>query len=365
MPGRRSCLPILLLPFAALACRGTAEPAAGSGRSAPAGALDVVMPAPVDAGSTTTPETSSPFEDGGEGTSMPVPPLVGRLVVPEEVVADRPFEVALLLENRGVTAAHVRFADAGSGAPPAMRIELEGGGTASVRLGAGTAPALPEAGEWITIEPEASLRLPLAPVRAPTAAGLVSLRLALRLVDDRGDEVLLEPPPAEVRVTWAGLSVLHIGDSLAAGRYGRRLGELVREAGGTYRLEGWEGAGAPRWLGSDRLAGLLRDVAPDVVIVTLGTNEFDLHDPAEYLHWWDRLAERVGERRCFWIGPPRLAGVDEFVEEARGRTGSCPYFDSRPVAVPNAGRGHDHFGNQRAEAWAEAVWKWIGEQWRP
>ncbi|MBI5499898.1 MAG: SGNH/GDSL hydrolase family protein [Deltaproteobacteria bacterium] len=364
MHPRRGHLPTLLLLLALPGCRGRSEPAGRPG-SVAAEASAAAAPTPVDANATRSSETSPPPEDGGEATPAPAPLLAGTLVAPEEVVADRPFDVSLVLENRGTAAARVRLADGGSGTSPAMRVDLGNGITATVPLAAGTAPPSPDVGGWLDLEPGTPLRVPLSPVRAPTAAGPIRLALSLRLVDDAGREIILEPPPANLRVTWTGLSVLHIGDSLAAGRYGRRLGELVREAGGTYRLEGWEGAGAPRWLGSDRLAHLLRDVVPDIVIVTLGTNEYELHDPAEYLHWWDRLAERVGERRCFWIGPPRLEGVDQFVEEARGRTGPCPYFDSRPVAVPNAGRARDHFGNERAEAWAEAVWGWIATQWRP
>ena len=53
------------------------------------------------------------------------------------------------------------------------------------------------------------------------------------------------------------------------------------------------------------------------------------------------------------------------MEEAKGRTGSCPFFDSRPVAVPNAGRQRDHLGTERADAWAEKVWAWVGTQWLP
>jgi hypothetical protein len=216
-----------------------------------------------------------------------------------------------------------------------------------------------------SLTPGAELAFELARLRAPTTSGTVRLAVEYALVDEGGAPLPLEIPPVDVRVTWAGLTVVHLGDSQVANGLTHGLARRVREAGGRYVSDGWVSSNAPRWLGADRLRDLLHDRRPEIVLVTLGTNEYEVGNLEHYLESYERLAERVGgPRRCFWIGPPGLPGIDRFVEAARARTAPCPYFDSRRIE-PDSGRERDHLSAARGEEWAEAIWDWIGLQWRP
>lgn len=295
----------------------------------------------------------------------PPPRLTARLAPPAEpLVADRPFLLGLRVRNDGNGEVRLRPGSA-DGAPA---------GTLRLRRGNETLGELPlSADGWATalgrgpaaLAPGAEISFDLARPRAPTASGDVRLLVEYAFVDDRGAPLPLEIPPAEVRVTWTGLTVVHIGDSQVANGLTHGLARRVREAGGHYVSAGWVSSNAARWLGSDRLRDLLHDRLPEIVLVTLGTNEYAVEDLEHYLESYERLAERVGaHRRCFWIGPPALPGVDRFVEAARTRTAPCPFFDSRRIE-PDSGRRRDHLSAARGEEWAEAIWAWIGTQWRP
>jgi lysophospholipase L1-like esterase len=292
--------------------------------------------------------------------------LRAELVVPPSPVpADKRFDLSLRLVFSGNAPLALRPATDGD--TPAARLDLSsvtGETLGSLPLPASALAALLPGG-LLELAPGGTASMPLPKPRAPMASGSVSLTADLRFMGADGRSWNLRTPPATLAVTWQGLTVLHIGDSLVAGGLTQRMGRLVHDAGGRYRADGWVSSNAPKWLGSDRLVRLLRDEVPDVVLITLGTNEYQVPAPLEYVDWYARLAARLGHRRCFWIGPPQLPGVDAFVEAASRRTAPCPFFDSRAFATPDAGKDRDHMSQKRAEEWADAIWTWLGRQWRP
>jgi hypothetical protein len=345
------------LAAGAAACSGTESrvtPEAGPSPARPAvGAAVTVRARPADAAAT---EAEPPAA---------APQVTGEPVLPAEpLVADRRFVLGLRLRNEGDVA--VRLQPRPAGRVPTGRLRLSRGDEPLGELALSHAGWVASFGDRpLELAPGAEATFELVQTRAPTAFGNVELRIEYQLLDEAGAAVPAVLAPAEVAVTWAGVTVLHIGDSLVAGGLTSRLAQRVREAGGRYVADGWVSSNAPKWLGAERLPQLLRDNLPEIVLVTLGTNEYEVGDLDEYLSWYDRLAERLGRgRRCFWIGPPRLPGADRFVEAAARHTAPCPYLDSRDVE-PNAGRGRDHLTKSRGEEWADRIWTWLGTQWRP
>lgn len=300
---------------------------------------------------------------------VPAPSTVerpaGELVLPAEpLVADRRFPLGLRIRNDGDDTLRLRPRASGREPTGVLRLRREGAALAEHALtDAGWKTAFGDGP--VALAPGATLTFELVRTRAPTSFGAVELQVDYELLDERGADVPLQIPSVKAQVRWTGVTVLHIGDSLVAGGLTNRLAQRVREAGGRYVPEGWVSSNAPRWLGSERLPQLLREHLPDVVLVTLGANEYEVGNREEYLGWYDRLAGRLGaRRRCFWIGPPRLPGADPFVEAARRHTAPCPYFDSREVE-PDTGRDRDHLSKSRGEEWADEIWEWLGNQWRP
>ena len=167
-------------------------------------------------------------------------------------------------------------------------------------------------------------------------------------------------PLLPVAVVWAGLSVLHVGDSHVASGLTAGLRAHFAAEGARYRSDYWVSASTARWAYSDRLRALFRRHRPDVVILTLGSNEARYPNRNRYGEHMTRLLRRIGDRTCYWIGPPTYDRFDvgRIVEWQREFAGRCRYFDSRGIDAP---RGHTrlHFTREGGLAWADAIWAWM------
>jgi hypothetical protein len=300
------------------------------------------------------------------GHAEPPPPVQAQIVVLETpAVADRPLAIALRVSNDGHRPVRLRPAAGGGDATATLRVGQDGETIGEAPLAA-TAFGEAFAGEGLEVGAGDTVDVPLAAPRAPTTTGTIVVGLTLRVRDERERVIAIDAAAAEIAVTWSGVSVLHIGDSMVSRGLTRRFGELIRAAGGAYRARSWTSSNAARWSTGEHLRDLLWETMPDVVLVTLGTNEYLIPEPHEYARWYERLAALVGSRRrCFWIGPPRLPGSDAFIEAVATRTAPCPFFDSRGVPPPRDGPRHDHYGAEGGAAWADAVWAWMRRQWRP
>src|SRR6185503_17237769 len=112
------------------------------------------------------------------------------------------------------------------------------------------------------------------------------------------------------------------------------------------------------WLASRRLPDLLRRHNPDVVIITLGSNEQLYPNLEQYAEHVQKLVHKLAGRRCYFIGPPRWR-VSRIDEVQRTAAAPCPWFDSRPIDAPRGGRMRAHFTLQGGHQWANAIWEWM------
>jgi hypothetical protein len=190
----------------------------------------------------------------------------------------------------------------------------------------------------------------------PTASGQLAV-VPLPEVDE------VYPPVMD----WAGLRVLHIGDS-HVGNPGltQTLQAHVTARRGSYRAIHWVGSRSQTWLTSGRLRQALAEENPDIVIVTLDTNALRIPHPEKYATWIRAVVERIGTRGCYWVSPPPLI-ADEFglfdaMMQAMGR---CRLFDSRTLDVSPRANGRFHLTVAEAEAWAEAIWHWMNASAAP
>ncbi|MBI2897144.1 MAG: SGNH/GDSL hydrolase family protein [Deltaproteobacteria bacterium] len=159
-------------------------------------------------------------------------------------------------------------------------------------------------------------------------------------------------------IVWAGLTVLHVGDSQVSGGLTAGLRSRIHAEGGHYVASTWVSSSVRQWLVSRRLGDLLRQHQPDVVMITLGSNEQLYPNLDQYGEHVRRLVRRFAGRRCFMIGPPRwrVSRVDD-VQAAN--SAPCPWFDSRPIEAPRGGRMRAHFTYDGGELWARAIWDWM------
>jgi hypothetical protein len=159
-------------------------------------------------------------------------------------------------------------------------------------------------------------------------------------------------------MVWAGLSVLHFGDSQVSGGLTAGLEEHIVASGGTYASSTWVSSSTRSCLLSRRLPDLLRRHDPDVVIITLGSNEQLYPNLEQYGDDVRKLVKRLAGRRCYFIGPPRWR-VSRIDDVQRATSAPCPWFDSRVIDAPRGGRMRAHFTLQGGHQWANAVWEWM------
>ena len=171
------------------------------------------------------------------------------------------------------------------------------------------------------------------------------------------------PPPDEVYPAppdWRGVRVLHVGDSNVAAGLVAGLRRAFSDAGALYRPHGWVGSRSRSWVVSGLLTKLIREVAPQVVVVTLETNALRNPRVDANAAWVRRFVERIGPRRCYWLGPPPLVedryAYGPVLAEA---CAPCRYFDTSRLPYPKREDGKFHLTRQQGLDWAERAWAWM------
>jgi hypothetical protein len=156
-----------------------------------------------------------------------------------------------------------------------------------------------------------------------------------------------------------GTLVLHIGDSFA-GSLGSPLGKRLKAQGLRYVLEYRDASYIPTWASAPELTGYISRHSPDLVVVTLGANEFELTAPETRANAVKRLIRRFEGRPCVWITPPRWKPDSGILNVIHENAKPCRYLDSDTI-VSSLSRKKDgiHPNDEGREVWAEAVMTWL------
>ena len=162
------------------------------------------------------------------------------------------------------------------------------------------------------------------------------------------------PAPVDAPRSLKGKKVLHVGDSMVGGNWGlTRALEAKLEPEGAKVVRHTKVSETLKSMDQDpTLKDLLRTHEPDIVIITLGTNDTDVPYPEVYAKHVANIAKRVGTRECWWMGPPKDAPVNKVIAE---NCAPCKFFDSSTLKLDRAKDGihpNDRGGGQ----WANAFW---------
>jgi hypothetical protein len=162
-----------------------------------------------------------------------------------------------------------------------------------------------------------------------------------------------------------GTTVLHIGDSMA-GALGIALNEELktRKVKGVLRYK--EATFIPTWAWGKELPVYMLEHKPDLVIITLGTNEVKMTDPSLRAPTIKRIIDRLKGKPCVWIAPPLWAGETEMYRVLRENVAPCRYMDTEKV-YPQMPRVDDHIHPSMGarKLWAKRVVEWLARQRRP
>ncbi len=165
--------------------------------------------------------------------------------------------------------------------------------------------------------------------------------------------------PPEASPLPSGTVVLHIGDSFAES-LGAPLGRRFVSAGLRNVLHTKTPSYTPGWAYRPELKRYIARYNPDLVLVTLGGNEFEIPNPDERIPAVERIVQTIGARPCIWITPPRWKQDTGILRVIREHAAPCHVLDSDSI-VSDLPRAHDHVHPSEAgrERWADAVLDWL------
>lgn len=105
----------------------------------------------------------------------------------------------------------------------------------------------------------------------------------------------------------------------------------------------------------------IRKYDPDVVLIVLGSNEALVPYPRHLRKPIRRVVDAIGDRTCYWIGPPMWREDTGIVEVLNDDVAPCTFFDSSDLSLE---RRPDRIHPTRAgsRTWALAVRDWLFER---
>lgn len=220
-------------------------------------------------------------------------------------------------ESEGASAMHVPTPTEPSAAPPAAA------------SAAASAPT-----------PAASAPAPASP--KPAADGPLTLQRD-------GESV----PAARAR------TVVHFGDSMVP-LVGNYLRPRFEAQGGHYEIISTSSSSTLSWIEGDLLRKTLAKHDPELVLISLGSNElYFVDDLAQRAQAIQAIVRQVGDRACLWIGPPSWAKARGFLDTLEANLGHCSYFDSAKLPMERQADGrHPTWG--ASHGWANQVWQRLG-----
>lgn len=165
-----------------------------------------------------------------------------------------------------------------------------------------------------------------------------------------------------------GQKVFLLGDSLAVG-LSTPLSQIAKDHKVGFQSMAVSGTRIDQWANNAAMYQTVRDFQPDLILVSLGTND-------EYMQLDARskqaapLRKLLGELRSVapvvWIGPPRLPqsggyawkGTNGAIPLIRENVPSSHYFPSHTLEIPRA-PDQLHPSVRGAAGWAGKIWEFI------
>jgi lysophospholipase L1-like esterase len=137
------------------------------------------------------------------------------------------------------------------------------------------------------------------------------------------------------------------------------LRPLVRADGRVYLIDSRESSSTVSWADERLLQDAMYKHDPDLVLISLGSNELFVKDLKRRAAAIQRLVKDTRGRACLWIAPPAWTRDRGFIGVLRDNLGHCKYFDSLQLKLPRMADGR-HPSWSGGYRWASAVWKALG-----
>lgn len=151
-----------------------------------------------------------------------------------------------------------------------------------------------------------------------------------------------------------------IGDSYGEG-IGPHLKPFMERCGVDYTLDARRGTSATQWVRDDWIGPVLRVKKPQVVLVSLGGNDFQHGNKPVLQEAVDSLIAQIhaAGARLLWIEPLRLPYRDLVGARAMWKTAvGGDFFPGEELIFKRTPDGvHTSYSNYRR--WAKLIWPWL------
>lgn len=208
-------------------------------------------------------------------------------------------------------------------------------------------------------------RNPPAPAPQSATAATVELKSAsLRLATALEDPIAAQDAGAALENVAAppltGKTILHVGDSMVGGNWGltRALDQRFSAEGARFIRDFKVSESIVSYDHSPKLKSLIDKHRPDIVIITLGTNDVFVPYPASMVGNVQNIVKRVGSRECYWMGPPTWKPDTGIVQVLKDSVAPCKFFDSSGLKLQRAGDGI-HPTDRGGADWATSFWTYF------
>lgn len=152
--------------------------------------------------------------------------------------------------------------------------------------------------------------------------------------------------------------VLHVGDSMAP-LVGNYLRPIFAQSGRQYFVESVVSSSTLDWAGKGLLREAMYKYDPEVVLISLGSNELFDPKPERRGPAVAQIVAHTRGRACLWISPPLWKKDAGFTDVLKKNLGHCRYFDSSRLDLPRMEDGR-HPSWAGGWQWADAVWRELG-----
>jgi lysophospholipase L1-like esterase len=134
----------------------------------------------------------------------------------------------------------------------------------------------------------------------------------------------------------------------------KALSEWFARRGGLVRADAWNGVGIDTYAKSGRIVSLVAANKPDLVFISLGTNDSAVPHPEALRRAIERIVHDIGKRPCVWLAPPvpkRDTGVTDVL---RWAVAPCMFLPARGDAYERIADGL-HLSNEGGRQWATDI----------
>jgi hypothetical protein len=144
---------------------------------------------------------------------------------------------------------------------------------------------------------------------------------------------------------------------MVGGGLARALRPKFEAEGAKYFRDVWESGSLRDFARSDRLARLIREDKPDLVLLSLGANDVYEPKPEVMAAFVAKIAKMTAGIDCVWIGPPIWKEqYKRIVPVLRDNSAPCTFFDSSELEMHRKPDGI-HPDEKGGETYADAFWR--------